>query len=125
MASQSTNERLKTLKDALPGSLVFSGDTAFIYLGMEEDAPYVAAPIGDYYYDSMAHRANACILTSLEIVRKDGTTFLDSLRTLKTFSVVSGQEDVKEDDDERSDEDDIKTTVQATTAASGGEEDAE
>ncbi|MBR6748584.1 MAG: SH3 domain-containing protein [Clostridia bacterium] len=114
MASESSDERLKTLTEANPGSLLFSGDQAFIYLGMDEKVPYVVAPVPEYYYDNKAHVTNSCILTSLEVVRRDGTAFLDSLRSLKVLGVEEEKEDEK---DGGKAEGDVKTTTKAAKDA--------
>ncbi len=109
MAKMTSAEREKTLGSLPAGTLLYSGDRAFVLLGVDNKKPYVVSAIDEYYYENLRNLANATVVTSLDIVKKDGTLFLDTLEVAKVFSVV------KEKDTTTA----TTTAGKATTTASG------
>ena len=88
LAKLTSAEREKTLGTLAAGTLIYSDDRAFVLLGVDNKKPYAVAAIDEYYYDNLRSVANATVITSLDIVKKDGTLFLDTLETAKTFGIV-------------------------------------
>ncbi len=101
--------RKTNLEKLDPGTLLYSDDRAFLYLGQEGKNPYVITALDEYYYDDVRYTANAMAITSLDIVKKDGTVFLDTLEVAKGLGEV--KEEKPESDGKGS------STTAATTAA--------
>ncbi|MEA4822552.1 MAG: SH3 domain-containing protein [Clostridiaceae bacterium] len=117
MVKMTSAEREKTLGSLTAGTLLYSDDRAFVLLGVDNKKPYVVSAIDEYYYDNLRNLANATVITSLDIVKKDGTLFLDTLEVAKVFGVVKEKDTATTTATTTAGK--ATTTVSGTTSASG------
>ncbi len=110
-------ERKTNLEKLSPGTLLFSDDRAFLYLGTDNKNPYVITTVDEYYFDDERYIANATVITGLDIVKRDGTVFIDTLETAKVLGEIKESADDKKDEAESKDDKDSKQTTTATTKA--------
>lgn len=87
-----TSERSKALEKVSACSLLFSKDQGFLYLGLQGGKPFVLHPSVDFYIDNLRYIANSTVVSGLDLVRKDGTTFLDALTIAKKLALVSAED---------------------------------
>ncbi len=87
--SLTAEERAKKVAELAPGTLLFSDDNAFIYLGQSDGKPFVIYPATTFYFNSTMYTANTVLVTGMSVVKRDGTEFIDSINTAKLLEVVS------------------------------------
>lgn len=97
----SRTQKAAVLDNLEPGTLLYYYGHVFVYLGKTFDTPsssntdgsnyYAISSMGTYYPDgkSINTKTNACSVTvnNFSLVRKDGSTWLDSLVCAKLFKV--------------------------------------
>lgn len=82
----STKDVVKALDSALPGTLIFTGDSAGIYLGKEDEKYYILHPAVSFFINDIRRTANSFIITDTDIVFENGSTLLNSIVRTKVFS---------------------------------------
>ncbi len=83
-----TDDTIKKMKKLPVGTLLFTDSEAMIYVGSEDGLYYVIHPARTFYFDEKRYDANATVITTLDIVKKDGSQYIDALETLKTIKIV-------------------------------------
>ncbi len=83
-----TEDTIKQIKKLTSGTLLFTDDEALIYVGSEDGLYYVIHPTRSFYFNDERYDANATVLSTLDIVKKNGSQYIDALKTLKVLDVV-------------------------------------
>jgi len=87
-----TEDTLKAFEKLPAGTLLFTKDEALIYVGVEEEVHYAIHPAKSFYFDDKRYDANTTVLSTLNIVKKDGTEYIDAVETIKKFAVTKSSE---------------------------------
>ena len=82
-----TADTLEKFKKIPVGTLLFTADEALIYVGKVDDTIYVIHPAKSFYVEGKRYDANSTVLSTLNIVKKDGTAYIDALDTIKELKV--------------------------------------
>ncbi len=80
-----TPERLRLFAKLQPGSAVSLAGHIMLYLGMEDGAPYVIHSSSSYYVKDRKIYVRRVLVSDLELHRKSGLTFLDSVINVITY----------------------------------------
>jgi len=87
-----TDETVEKFKKLPVGTLLFTKEEALIYVGTADEKLYVIHPAKSFYFDGKRYDANSTVLSTLNIVKKDGTEYIDALKTIKEFSVAKSSD---------------------------------
>ncbi|MGI6337568.1 MAG: SH3 domain-containing protein [Eubacteriales bacterium] len=117
MTKYTTAEREKHLASLKPGALLYSGDAVFMYLGIDNKKPYVIGAVDEYFYENLRSITNEIVVTGLDIVRKDGTKFIDGLEISLMPGVVKKTE--QKETEKGTTTAKFTTTTKGSTTASG------
>jgi len=97
LKSLTAEERAKKIAELTPGTLMFTDENAFIYLGQHDDKPFIIYPATTFYFNSQMYTANTVLVTGMSVVRRDGTAFADAVNTAKLLEVVKNSEEKTEE----------------------------
>ncbi len=79
----SSKEKKQVLKGVLPGSMLLMNGHVVMYLGIDDDNVYALHGFSKYYDDEGNKReVMACAITTMDIKRGDGGTFLDDVHSV-------------------------------------------
>ncbi len=88
VSTLNTEDTVKKLKKIDAGTLLFTDSEALIYVGSEDGLHYVIHPARSFYYNDERYDANATVLSTLDIVKKNGSLYVDALKTLKVLDLI-------------------------------------
>lgn len=83
MSQMKTEERLELMKTLPAGSILCFPGHIMLYLGMQNDEPFVISSVGSFVPEDAKQGAvqsvNSVLINSLYVTRKNGSTWLDNL----------------------------------------------
>ncbi|NLD87687.1 MAG: hypothetical protein GX633_05465 [Clostridiales bacterium] len=88
LKSLTSDERAKEITTLAPGSLLYTYDCAFIYLGQSDGKPFIIYPATTFYYETNMFTANTVLITGMSVVQRDGIAFADAVVKAKLLGLV-------------------------------------
>ena len=88
----SLKERQSALDDCTPGTMIFTDKSVSIYLGKEKGDYFILGPFGDFFIGEARYTANSFIITDAGILFDNGSTYLNSIKLIKTPAVMEKSE---------------------------------
>lgn len=92
LGSMSAADRAKKIAELTPGTLLFTDEHAFIYLGQNNDNPFIIYPATTFYFNSQLYTENTVLVSGMYVVRRDGTAFADAVNIAKILGAVEQYE---------------------------------
>ena len=92
LGSMSAADRAKKIAELTPGTLLFTDEHAFIYLGQNNDNPFIIYPATTFYFNSQLYTENTVLVSGMFVVRRDGTAFADAVNIAKILGAVEQYE---------------------------------
>ena len=89
----SVKDSQKALDSAVPGSLLFTDKGAAVYLGKENNRHYALAPFTDFFIGESRYTANSIIITDMDILFENGSSFLSSVKLIKIPALLASEEE--------------------------------
>lgn len=82
-----TKDITAALDAAAPGTLLYTDSGAGFYLGHEGEHYYVLQPATTFFIDETRYTADRILVTDMDIVYDNGSTFLSAIRLVKPLTV--------------------------------------
>lgn len=79
----SDSAKIDMLKKIKPGSFLYFPGHIMLYVGVEDDTPYVISYTGSFFIDGEKIKIHGNFVSPLSLVRGNGRTWLDSLEKIK------------------------------------------
>ena len=99
IAADDTDLSLSSVKDiagaldsAAPGTLLYTDIGAAFYLGREDGHYYVLQPAQDFFVGETRYSANSILITDMDILYENGSTYLNAIRLIKKLALVNAEE---------------------------------
>ena len=86
VSGMSAKDKSGYMDDLLPGSLLYTADSALIYLGKVGDDYFVLHPAGSFFVNDARYTANCILITRMDVVQDNGSSLYDAVKTGRVFT---------------------------------------
>lgn len=88
LSDMTAKERENYFRKALPGTLLYSDDEAFFYLGEADGVRYILHPAETFFVGETRYYANSILISSMDLIREDGISFENAMKLGREFGLA-------------------------------------
>ncbi|MBE6935576.1 MAG: hypothetical protein E7458_03640 [Ruminococcaceae bacterium] len=88
LSDMTARERENYFNKVSPGTLLYSDNEGFLYLGEVDGVRYILHPAKTFIVDEARYSANSILITPTDLIREDGISFENAMKLGRVFGLA-------------------------------------